>query len=150
MKKLFLVLIISILSININAQSDSLKNKFKINFGLMLTPQGGMSMKNSLEGFTTSIPLFVILPLEKGNISLTPIYSLTDNSAGGFITYSFPKLGIYVVGIKNIKVSGLYLGIGAGMPVAEKRASAFIEIGALQEKWDPLIFMGLSIPFTVK
>jgi len=50
MKKIILILIIGIFSVNINAQSDSLANKLKINFGLMLNPQGGMSMK--LHGLT--------------------------------------------------------------------------------------------------
>jgi len=151
MKKLVSILIICVLALNAKGQQpDSLKNKLKVNFGFMLSPQGCLSAENPSNGFTASIPLFVIIPIEKGNLSLAPIYSLTDNAVGGFIQYSFRKLGVYAVGIRNIQCSGLYLGVGAGIPVAQKRASAFIEVGALRGEWDPLIFAGLSIPFTVK
>lgn len=148
MKKLVFLLFICTLSLGVSAQQDSLR-KVKVNFGMMLNPQGGISLKNPDKGFSVTIPLFVILPIEKGNLSLTPLYSLTDNSVGGFATYSFPKVGVYFVGIKSIQRSDLYLGVGAGVPVAEKRASAFIEIGTTQE-WNTQVFLGISIPFTLK
>jgi len=148
MKKFVFLLFICALSLNVGAQSDSLR-KVKVNFGMMLNPQGGISLKNPDKGFSVTMPLFVILSVEKGNLSVTPLYSLTDNSVGGFVTYSFPKVGVYFVGVKSIHYSDLYLGVGAGVPVAEKRASAFIEIGTTQE-WNTQVFLGISIPFTLK
>ncbi|MFA7701872.1 MAG: hypothetical protein WCX80_00220 [Patescibacteria group bacterium] len=88
------------------------------------------------------------MPIEMGSWSATPTYSLTDNAIGGFITYSFKsKSNIYGVGIKSIKNSDLYLGLGFGIPVAQNMASMFIEVGTLESKFDPQIFLGLSIPF---
>jgi hypothetical protein len=150
MKVLILTFIIGLCSLSLSAQTDSAKSKYKVNLGFMLNPQGAIAVKNPSSGFSASIPLFVILPIEKGNVSLTPIYSLTDNSFGGFVNYSFPKCGTYLVGIKSVQTSEIYLGIGVGIPVAEKRASAFVELGALRSNWEPLFFMGLSIPFTIK
>jgi hypothetical protein len=150
MKKIILALIVCVYYFGAKAQSDSLKNELKVNFGIMLNPQGKMSLKNPDKGFEVVSPLFVILPIEQGNLSLTPIFQLDDNSIGWFVNYSFKKFGAYAVGIKDTKCLDLYLGIGGSVPVAEKRASMFIEFGSIQNKWDPQFFFGLSIPFTVK
>ncbi|MFZ3015827.1 MAG: hypothetical protein WA101_02380 [Minisyncoccia bacterium] len=152
MKKFIFFTICIFILLNAKTQNDSLESigKLKINAGFMLNPQGSISLKDPSGGFKMSIPLFLIFSVGNENLSATPIFSLADNSIGGFIEYSFINSGIYLVGIKSTKTSGSYLGIGFSIPVSNGKASAFIESGSSWEKWDPYFFMGVSIPFTFK
>jgi hypothetical protein len=151
MKKIAFI-ILCVFALNANAQKDSLSSskKIKMNAGFMLNPQGYVSLKDPATGFKLSMPFYALFSFSKEEWSATPIFSLSDNSFGGFIEYSFSKSAMYLVAIKSTETSGSYLGIGGGVPVASGKAQAFIESGSSWTKWDPYFYMGVSIPLTFR
>ena len=151
MKKIIFLLFILTFILKVNAQknhNDSV-GKIKVKIGFMFNPQGRVDLKKPTYGFKATTPFLTFVSMEKGFFSLTPIYILTDNSAGMFIEY---KSKLYLVGVKNTKSSNSYLGLGFNIPILNwnNKVNAFIELGTSYNKFDPGVLVGICIPFILK
>lgn len=147
MKNFFVLLVLTFLSITTFAQKDSLKVAIGFNFA----PAGGISLKNAKVGFKQNSSLLFVTSFNKGKWTVLPLYSFLTNSAGAAFVYSFhPKVGNYLFCTKAVLNNGSYLGYGIFTPVAKGRANAFVEFGSGWHQWDPGLYMGMFIPFTLE
>ncbi|MFZ4648835.1 MAG: hypothetical protein ACOYMB_04395 [Patescibacteria group bacterium] len=112
--------------------------------GLMYNPQGKMLLNETNKGFSLVNPLYAVLTYEKGKNSVSPMFCLNDNSVGVFASHNFNKTNVYLVGAKSTQNQDLYLGLGYGINVPT--FSLFVEFGSLTNKWEPQIYVGMSIP----
>lgn len=139
MKTITALMLVLLISLGATAQ--------KYSAGMMFNPQGKVLLKEADKGSSLVMPLYALVTMEKGKFSYSPMFCLNDNSVGGFISYSFSKLcNTYIVGSKSTTNSDVYLGLGTGVLVSGG-SNLFIEFGSLAAKWEPQIYLGVSIPF---
>ncbi len=132
-------------------QKDTIKkDPWIIEAGFTLVPQGSMSLETPGK-FTTYTNVFGGITTIKGKWFNTTFYSMTFNQIGTAIGYNFnPDLLMYIVGCKTTIADKNYLGIGIGTPLANGRATGFVEVGSGTKKWAPGLYVGMFIPFTRK
>lgn len=139
MKKLALVLLLFV-SVTLSAQT-------KYSWGMMFNPQGKILLNEADKGFSLVYPLYLLGTITRGELSFSPMFCLNDNSFGGFLSWDFtPKSNSYFVASKSANTRDVYLGIGAGTKVSNN-SSIFLEFGTLAQKWEPQVYLGVSIPF---
>jgi hypothetical protein len=149
MKNIVTAIVASIiLASTANAQtSDSLK----INAGIVIAPQGGISLSGSSKGFQAFIPVLAVVSLTKKNTTFVPMYNVANNTAGILIAQDFtPKFGGYVIAMKSVLAKGGYTGVALTTPVANGRANGFVEVGTSWASFSPSIYVGVIIPFKFK
>lgn len=136
-----------ILASTANAQTDSLK----INAGIVIAPQGGISLSEPSKGFQAFMPVLAVVSLTKKNTTFVPMYNVANNTVGILIAQDFtPKFGGYVIAMKSVLAKGGYTGVALTTPVANGRANGFVEVGTSWESFSPSIYVGVIIPFKFK
>lgn len=148
-KVLILCLLLGLIGGKINAQTK--ENKTTVEAGFTFNPQGGISLKKPQNGFKTFTGLLFIVPIHKNKITLIPYYQLDNNSVGTALAYDLNrKLSVYGVAAKNVLTNDGYNSVGAQFAVANGKGLLFSEIGTNWSLWNPTLFAGVFIPFTLK
>jgi len=148
MKKYVLLLFFCVFVYETNAQQDSLK-RIEIDAGIILNPEGYVSLKNLLDGSGINIPMLIAISINRKRISFTPFYSIGDNSIGSFVGYSSKRFELYLVGAKRIFNRDSYIGFGIEMSLIEDYASMFFELDNSFNK-SGFFCIGVCIPFVFK
>lgn len=146
MNKIFLVtlLVAHLLSTALNAQSDSTQ----VNIGPMLAPMGWANLdRPNNEGLGSTIGIFGVAQVIRGNTVFTPYYAINTNAYGAAVYKQIAtNFGVYVVGNKSVLRNDGYTGIGVGTPLAKGHATGFVEVGSSWKTWGPGLYFGVFIP----
>lgn len=147
------IVLLCFFSQKVNAQKHVLmgikeKDTLHVKVGFTLVPSGSMSLEKPGE-FSTSTNIFGGVTTIKGKWFNTTFYSMTFNQVGTAFGYNFtPDLLMYIVGCKTTIVDKDYIGVGIGTPLANGRATGFMEIGSGTKNFKPGLYVGMFIPFT--
>lgn len=155
MKRLMILIILfsTIMITHSNAQKIETvevkeKDKVQVSLGFFLVPSASISLKNLKPLFRQSSSLSPVVLINKGKWTYIPQYSILNNAVGFSVVYKpLDNFGTYLFTTKNLLNSGSYAGLGVFRPVANGRASAFLEIGNPYNTWDPGLYFGVFIPF---
>lgn len=147
MKRKVTLLTIALLVIfSVNAQTK----KINVSAGMTLVPQASMNLNKPSDGFSPFFNLFPQVTVSKNKWFGVGFYSIAFNSFGSAIGFNpTSHLTTYLVGLKSTMKNDGYIGLGIGTPVAENRATAFVEFGSSIQKPEPVIYIGMFIPFSV-
>ncbi len=150
MNKIFLVtlLVAHLLSTALNAQTDSTK----VNLGAMMVPMGWVNLDQpNDEGLGSTIGIFGVAQVIRGNTVFTPYYAINTNAYGAAVYQQIMRnFGVYVVGNKSALRNNGYVGIGVGTPLAKGHATGFVEVGSSWKTWGAGLYFGAFIPIVTR
>lgn len=145
MKNIFFAFCLIISCVSLKAQ-DTLH----IKIGFFFAPQGGISLNNPSEGFTTITPVSFVTTFSKGENVLNAMYNMTFNKVQVVYWRELgSSTGVYASLNKSVLARGGYASLGVTGSVASGRAIGFLDIGSNWHKWTPTFYIGAIIPLTV-
>jgi len=170
MKKFFILFAVLFTFVfNVNAQkTDSTKksNPVELKAGLIFLPCAGVSLfsfEKMFTGITPDVPLYTVVSLKKGPVSLNPYFVMSktatsvNNSFGVFVEYFLydknKKTSAVLFGVvkKDTKTSATDIGAGTFIPfVKGQGTSLLLEFKTPTDKLNPSFVVGVLMPFMYK
>jgi hypothetical protein len=149
MKNRLKIILMLITALTISAKTFA-QDSLRVKAGLTLVPVATINPKN-ISGFNAYQNMLVGITTIKKKWFNTTFYSVSFNQYGTAIGYSPNKLltGYLVYARTTTKSKTDYAGIGFGTPLANGRATGFVEFGSNTYTWSPACYIGMFIPFTV-
>ena len=152
MKKQILLIAMTILTffgfVTKSSAQDSTRN---IALGFVCSPTGGLNLQKPGKGFTYGATLTVGASFNKGNSSVLTVYNINANAAQLIYYKQFTHMfGTYVVANKSVLSQGGYAGLGETVVIYKNRAFGYMELGSSWNKWSPVFYTGVILPFWLK